>query len=158
MKNCLGRATVAALLRLGAARLDAQITTVVAAPPKRNAPSQQVVAQREQAAQDSIARVTMTGMKEWVDSAATALAIRPDTVPTAADTSVNAARPVAPAPRADSANAARPSQQTPKFKDGARPPDTATAVPTLALAGAALIAFGVAMNLRPRRVRARARR
>ena len=91
--NCLGRAALAAMLIAGAASANAQITTVVASPPKRNQPAQQqAAAQREQAVQDSVARVTMTGMKEWVDSAAAALAIRPDTVPTAADTTVGTTR------------------------------------------------------------------
>ena len=154
MKNCLGSAVLAALLTLGAARANAQITTVVTAPPKRNEPSQQA-AQKAQAAQDSIARVTLTGMKEWVDSAATALAIRPDTVPTTADTAVVASRPVAPAPRSDSTPSSRPAEPAREFRDGARAPNTATAWPSLALAGAGLMLIGAAMSYRPRRARSR---
>ena len=79
MNICLGRAALAALLTFGAARANAQITTVVSPPPKRNAATQQEVVRREQAAQDSVARVTLTGMTQWVDSAAAALALsRPE--------------------------------------------------------------------------------
>jgi len=86
MKAWLGRAACAAIVVFAAARADAQITTVMDAP-KRVDAKQQAIAKREEVAQDSIARVTMTGMKEWVDSAANALAVRPDTTATpAADT------------------------------------------------------------------------
>ena len=157
--NCLGRAALAAMLIAGAASANAQITTVVAPPPKRNEPAQQVAAaRREQAAQDSIARVTMTGMKEWVDSAAASLAIRPDTVPTSADTAVGASRaPTSPAPRPTSQAPTR-ADSSAEFRSGARAPNTATPIPALALAGAALIAIGVAMKRRERTAAIRARR
>jgi hypothetical protein len=157
--NCLGRAAFAAMLIVGAASANAQITTVVSAPPKRNEPAQQAAAaRREQAAQDSVARVTMTGMKEWVDSAAAALAIRPDTVPSAADTSVGTRRaPTSPAPRTGTQSPTR-TDSTAEFRDGARAPDTATPIPAIALAGAALVALGVALRRRERTVRARVRR
>jgi len=156
--NYFGRAALAAMMIAGAASANAQITTVVASPPKRVDPAQQATAQREQAAQDSIARVTMTGMKQWVDSAAAALAIRPDTVPTTADTAVGT-------PRAATSPAARSNSQAPtradstaEFRDGARAPDTATPIPAIALAGAALIAIGAAMKRRERIAKVRARR
>lgn len=157
--NCLGRAALAAMLIAGAASANAQITTVVASPPKRNEPAQQAAAaQREQAVQDSVARVTMTGMKEWVDSAAAALSIRPDTVPTAADTSVGTQRtPTSPAPRT-SAQAPTRADSTAEFRNGARAPNTATPVPAIALTGAALIAIGVAMRRRDRTAAVRERR
>jgi hypothetical protein len=157
--NCLGRAALAAILIAGAASANAQITTVVAAPPKRNEPARQAAAaQREQAAQDSIARVTMTGMKEWVDSAAAALAIRPDTAPTAADTSVGTPRAAtSPAPGSRSQAPTR-ADSTAEFREGAKAPDTATPIPAIALAGALLIAIGVAMKRRERTAAIRARR
>ena len=157
--NSLGRAALAAMLIAGAGSANAQITTVVAAPPKRNEPAQQAAAaQREQAAQDSMARVTMTGMKEWVDSAAAALAIRPDTVPTAADTSVATPRaPTSPAPGAQSQSPTRGDSAT-EFREGARAPNTATPIPAIAFAGAALVAIGGAMKRRERTATARARR
>lgn len=156
--NCLGRAALAAMLVVGAGSANAQITTVVSAPPKRNeAAQQQAAAQREQTAQDSIARVTMTGMKEWVDSAAAALAIRPDTVPTAADTAVGRpGAPTSPAPRA-SQQAPTRADSSAEFRNGARAPNTATPIPAIALAGAALIAIGVAMKRRERMAAVRSR-
>src|SRR5215210_3881102 len=90
----------------GAVTADAQITTVIGSP-KRDEVKQQAAARREEVAQDSIARVTMTGMKQWVDSAAASLAIRPDTgtVP-ASDTAVATRPSTQPATqRSDSATA-----------------------------------------------------
>jgi hypothetical protein len=144
----LGRAALAAILAFGVARADAQITTVIEAPKRADA-KQQVAAQRQQVAQDSIARVTLTGMKQWVDSAAEALAIRPDTgtVPTS-DTAVAATRPMS--PRSDSGIAAKPkpAPAPAEFRDGARAPNTATVVPTVALAGAVMILLGALLRRR----------
>jgi len=156
--NSLGRAALAAMLIVGAGTARAQITTVVAPPPKKTEPAQQAAAQqREQAAQDSVARVTMTGMKEWVDSASGALAIRPDTVPTTADTALSTPRAATSAsPQSDSSATARRSEPAPEFRSGTRAPDTATAVPAIGLAGVALLLMGVALTRRERaRVRVR---
>jgi hypothetical protein len=101
----------------------------------------------------------MTGMKEWVDSASAALAIRPDTVPTTADTALgNPSAATAPAPRSDSSAAVRTSERQPEFRDGARAPNTATAIPAIGLAGIALILAGVAVRRRESIARARVRR
>ena len=135
---------------------SAQITTVISAP-KRQQATAQAAAQREAATQDSIARVTLTGMKEWVDSAANALAVRPDTGVTVTDTSV-AATPGTPQ-RADSTptrtTTARPADT---FRDGARAPNTATPWPTLAALGLALIAAGSVLRRRLTPARPRSRR
>jgi hypothetical protein len=97
-------------------------------------------------------------MKEWVDSAAAALAIRPDTVPTAADTSVGTPRAAtSPAPGARSQTPTR-GDSTAEFREGARAPNTATPIPAIAFAGAALVAIGAAMKRRERTSAARARR
>jgi hypothetical protein len=156
----LGRAALAAMLIVGAGTAKAQITTVVAAPPKKTQPAQQVAAQRrEQAVQDSVARVTMTGMKEWVDSASAALAIRPDTVPTTADTALGTPRAAtSPAPRSDSSTTARTSEPTRELRTGVRAPDTATPIPAIGLAGVVMILMGVAMKRRERTTRVRGRR
>src|SRR5688500_7414840 len=106
------------MLTIGAARAAGQLTPVIAAPT------------RSHAAQDSVARVTLTDMKQWVGSAAAALAVRPDTAGVPPDTGV-AIRQV-PAARTDSAPAAAPRTRAgtpPEFRDGARPPDTATPIP-----------------------------
>jgi len=157
--HSLGRAALAAMMIVGAGTAKAQITTVVASPPRKTEPAQQAAAQqRERVVQDSVARVAMTGMKEWVDSASAALAIRPDTVPTAADTALGTPRTAtAPAPKSDSAST-RTAERSSEFRDGARAPDTATPIPTIGLAGARLILIGVAMKRRERTARVRARR
>ena len=127
---------------------SAQITTVISAP-KRQEVTAQAAAQREAALQDSIARVTLTGMKEWVDSAANALALRPDTGRTAADTTPVAATPPA-QQRPDSASASQTSAARPAdtFRDGARAPNTATPWPTIAALGLGLMGVGVLMRRR----------
>jgi hypothetical protein len=151
VKTGLRRAALAAMLTLGAVRADAQITTVVASS-KRSAASQQAVVRREQVAQDSIARVTLTGMTQWVDSAAAALAIRPDTGSAPATYGAAAARPIQGGKPKVTA-AAQPSTQAPaqapEFRDGARAPDTATAIPTIALTGGIMLLIGFAVRRRP---------
>jgi hypothetical protein len=158
VRHWIGRAAAVALVVFGAARADAQITTVIA-PPKKVEAKAQEAARREEVAQDSIARVTLTGMKQWVDSAAGSLALRPDTGTAPSETTV----PVAPTPsRADSATtparsvtAARDSA----FRDGARAPNTATPAPTVALIGGLMVLAGIAMRRRrPQPARSQARR
>ena len=158
--HSLGRAALAAMMIVGAGTANAQITTFVASPPRKTEPAQRAAAQqREKTAQDSVARVAMTGMKEWVDSASAALAIRPDTVPTAADTAVGTPRAAtAPAPKSDSSASARTSERPSEFTNGARAPDTATPIPAIGLAGILLIVIGAAMKRHERTVRVRARR
>jgi hypothetical protein len=152
------RAAAVALVVFGAARANAQITAVIASPKKAEAKAQ-AAARREEVAQDSIARVTLTGMKQWVDSAAGSLALRPDTGTAPSETAV----PVAPTPsRADSApTPVRRGTAAPDsaFRDGARAPNTATPAPTLALVGAVMVLAGVAMRRRrPAHARSQRRR
>lgn len=152
MKTGLGRAALAAMLTLGGARANAQITTVVASP-KRSEANQQAVVRREQAAQDSVARVTLTGMTQWVDSAAASLAIRPDTGSAPATSGAAAARPVEggkPMVTAAPQPSAQPPARTPEFRDGARAPDTATAIPTIAITGGIMLLIGFALRRQPR--------
>ena len=156
--HSLGRAALAAMMIVGAATANAQITTVVASPRKTEPAQQAAAQQRERVAQDSVARVAMTGMKEWVDSASAALAIRPDTVPTPADTALATPRAATtPSPKSDTSATARAERQS-EFKDGARAPDTATAIPAIGLAGIVLVLAGVAMKRRERTARVHARR
>ena len=157
MKTRLIRAAVVALVALGASRADAQITTVVAGPKRADAKAEQA-ARRDAAAQDSIARVTLTDMKTWVDSAAAALALKPDTGIAPADSGAAAnqvqresMQPV------DSAVARRRIREAPpEFRDGARAPNTATRLPTVAALGVAMVLAGVALRRR-RSVLARGR-
>jgi hypothetical protein len=147
----LGRAAMAAIMiiSLSAGSADAQITTVISAP-KRAEAKQAEAARREEVAQDSAARVTLTDMKAWVDSAAAALALRPDTGAVPADSAAAPSNVARTSPRPDSSlgNARAPAAKPAEFRDGARAPDTATAIPTLALAGGALLVLGFALRLR----------
>ena len=158
--HSLGRAALAAMMIVGAGTAKGQITTFVASPPRKTEPAQQAAAQqREKVAQDSVARVAMTGMKEWVDSASAALAIRPDTVPNAADTAVGTPRvATAPAPKSDSSANARASERQSEFRNGARAPNTATPIPMIALAGVVLIVIGMTTRHRERSASVRVRR
>jgi hypothetical protein len=149
------RAAFVALAGLGAARAEAQITTVVEQP-KRVEANAQAVARRQEVAQDSIARVTLTGMKQWVDSAAQSLALRPDTGTAPSETAVPASAVATQRPDTSAAARARPAQ-TPEFRDGARAPNTATQLPMFALGGAALLLIGLLLR-RGDPARARVRR
>jgi hypothetical protein len=87
-------------------------------------------------------------MKEWVDSAANALALRPDTTVTVADTAL-AATPSPAQQQPDSATSRRAAApRTDTFRDGARAPNTATPWPTLAAIGLGLIAAGSVLRRR----------
>ena len=164
----LGSAALAAMFALSAASANAQITTVVAAPPQPK-PNQQQVAQRQQAARDSVAHVTLTAMTQWVDSAAKSLALRPDTgTVSARDTAIaQSSQPPAPQPpspaqkdstQRDSSRVRSSAGGDVQFKNGARAPNTATFAPTLALLGVAMITLGVFLRRRPHHENARVRR
>jgi LPXTG-motif cell wall-anchored protein len=139
------------VLLTGVSEARAQITTVIG-PAKRAQVTTQDSVRREVAAQDSIARVTMTDMKQWVDSAAQALALRPDTGTTPPETTTVAAPPQQNLQRPDSATRARQRETAPpEFREGgSRAPDTATSIPTLALIGGALVVLGLVVGRRRR--------
>jgi hypothetical protein len=147
------------MLIFGAARANAQITTVVA-PPKRAATNQQEITRREQVAQDSIARTTLTGMTQWVDSAAAALALHPDTgaVPASPATVTVPARPDSARSAVSQPAPSAPAAQPPEFRDGARAPDTATAIPTVALIGGVMALVGLLIRRKPTALKVRVRR
>lgn len=112
-------------LALGAAPAHAQITTYVA-PARPAAPDPAVVAAADSARKDSVSRVAMTNMAEWVDSAAGV------TIPaTVGDTVNDPGRPVATS-----------------FSDGAVAPATASDLPLLAAAGVVLLIVGAALIVR----------
>ena len=120
-------AGVAVALSLCASQASAQITTYVA-PARPAAPDPAVVAAADSARKDSVARVAMTNMAEWVDSASGV------TVPaTVGDTINDPGRPVT------------------SFANGSLAPATASDLPVLALAGAVLLLVGAALvTNRPR--------
>ncbi len=149
-------AALVALAGFGAARAEGQITTVVEQP-KRVEAKAQAVARRQEVAQDSIAKVTLTGMKQWVDSAAQSLALRPDTGTAPSETAVPANSQAVQRTDTSAAATARPAQG-PEFRDGAKAPDTATHLPMFALGGAALLVIGLVLRRRdPVRARVRIR-
>ena len=158
MTKSIPFAALAALFTIGAVRADAQITTVIA-PPKPAAEKQLEIARRQDAARDSVARVTLTDMKEWVDSAAASLALRPDTAGAPADTGVAApAPPMEPSDARTARDAARQQAPATEFREGGRAPDTATMLPTLALAGGVVMVLGFALRRRGARSAVRSRR
>ena len=149
----IGAATV--LLSFAGAGMAKAQNTAVIIPPKRADTAAADSVRRAQVEQDSIARVTLTDMKQWVDSAAQALAVQPDTGAAPTTRSDTAAAVVAPAApqRPDSTAQNRPaSQAATEFRDGARAPDTATPLPTFALVGGAMVLAGIAIGRRRRRI------
>lgn len=168
MNLSLGSAALAAIFALSAASANAQITTVVATPPRPKTNQQQVV-QQQQAARDSVAHVTLMAMTQWVDSAAKSLALRPDTGTVSARDTAIAQTSQAPSRQAsspaqndstrrDSSRVRSAAGGDVQFKNGARAPNTATFAPTLALLGVAMITLGVFLRRRPQPARARVRR
>jgi hypothetical protein len=143
-------ATAAFFSLIAVAPAAAQITTTIAKP-KPNEQVQAAAARREAATQDSVARVTLTDMKTWVDSAANALAVRPDTAGTPSVSGVAAPQPPAAGDSAQPSSPASPQEPAPRepeFREGARAPNTATSFPTLALVGGALIIVGTVLRRR----------
>ncbi len=141
-------ATALALVTLSAGSLRAQFTAVIGAP-KTSAPAVAAAQQKQEAArQDSVAKVTLTNMKAWVDSAAgTAGTVTPMT---AADTAIVAAAKTSAAPAAAATAhmhtaVAKGDVVDSTFRNGGRAPNTASPLPLLALLGAASLAAGMAL-------------
>ena len=141
MKKYLAVITV---LTFGSAvpAVSAQFTAAVAPPKKARVEEAAPAAATAKAAKDTALSEKLTDMKAWVDSAAVALAAKPPAP--AAD---SAASPNTSAPSPDSTvireHGVKPHAESPaKFKNGAPAPDTATPIPLLMLAGAALLAAG----------------
>ena len=98
-------------------------------------------AQQQQVAADSMARVTITNMKAWVDSAAGDVVVnRVDSTgrPVAATGPVTSGA-------ANAGRTAAAAESTMTFRDGARAPDTATYLPLLLLVGTGAIGVGVVL-------------
>jgi hypothetical protein len=117
------RAVITGLaLTLGASQATAQITTYIA-PPRAAAPSAQAIAAADSVQRDSVARVAVTNMKVWVDSAAGV------SVPSHVgdSTAVDPGRPVT------------------TFSDGTVAPATASSLPTVAFVGLLAFVMGIAL-------------
>ena len=129
---------VAAALMFAANPLSAQITTYIA-PPRAPLPNPQTVAVADSVRRDSVQQATMTNMKAWVDSAAgVSIPARVGEV----DSMTLANDPGRP----DTSRSV-----VTNFSNGSVAPDTASQLPTLALAGLAALVLGALLLItRPR--------
>ena len=125
---------------------SAQFTTFIVPPPKAKVDSAKaVIAAAQTARTDSVARLTVSDMKAWVDSAAGA---------TSAGTPVQPTDTMAVPLRTEVSQPPASNPSTTRFSDGAVAPSTASALPALAVAGFALIIIGGALlRLQPKRIR-----
>jgi LPXTG-motif cell wall-anchored protein len=139
--------TVATLLTPAA--LSAQFTTFVA-PPRKAAVDSPATVVAAKARADSVARMSLTDMKTWVDSAAGTST----QVASATDTTMAAANAAAPAVQAPAATA----HETTTFSNGAIAPNTASALPAYLATGLALFSVGLFLLRRRRRAEVNARR
>lgn len=140
-REAMHRHILAAAIALAAivpSSASAQFTAVVS-PPQPEAPTVSVEAK---AKVDSAERVTLTDLRTWVDSAASAsAAATPAPVSAPVETTTDAvAAPTTPARQAE----------TTEFREGARAPATATPLPMILIAGLSLLATGLTLLLRSR--------
>jgi hypothetical protein len=124
-------------LAISSTGASAQFTTVTR-PAPRTAQVADSAPTRSQ--RDSVARVTLTDLKTWVDSAANVAMVSDDSLPETTDSAAT----IVQAPR-------RPMEprRTTAFSEGAVAPATATRLPVLALLG--LAALGLGALLLPRK-------
>ncbi len=118
-----------------------QFTTFVTPPrPRVDTATTPGTPAQQRVAADSVARVAITNMKAWVDSAAGDIVVnRVDSTgrPVAAPGPVTSGAPT-PAVRG-----AASAESTSVFREGARAPDTATWLPLLVLVGTVAVGAGV---------------
>jgi hypothetical protein len=113
-----------------------QFTTFVTPPrPRVDSAAVKPTPAQEAATADSAARVAITNMKAWVDSAAG------DVVVNRTDST---GRPVAATGPVTSGTASA-AESTMVFREGARAPDTATWLPLLVLVGTGALGVGVVL-------------
>jgi len=115
------------------AAASAQITTFVA-PPRKPEPAKPAIVAEQRVRPDSVARMTLTDMKAWVDSAAGEVT----SVPADVDST---AAPVPP----PASETRRPATETTSFSNGAIAPDTASPLPFLLIAGSVCLLLGMVM-------------
>jgi hypothetical protein len=133
------RIVVLAFSTLLPATAAGQFTSYTPPRPRVDTASTPATPAQRRVAADSVARVAITNMKAWVDSAAGDIVVnRVDSAgrPVAAPGPVTAG--ITPAGR-DAASA----ESTSVFRDGARAPDTASWLPLLVLVGTGAIGVGV---------------
>ncbi len=117
---------------------SAQFTSVITPPKKEQAV---VLAEQSAERRDSVQQVKLTGMKEWVDSAAASLTTRTTPVPVDSLTRTPAREPI-------TAPVAVPEKV--ENAKSTRLPDTATPLPAVALFGVGLVTAGLLMMRKPR--------
>jgi LPXTG-motif cell wall-anchored protein len=129
----------AAMLTLCSFEASAQFTGVVAPPRAKVAPVADTTPASVAQMRDSVSKVNLGNMKDWVDSAAATLGV--PTAPVATDTTAATQAPVTqPAP---TQQPAAPARGTTEFQEGAPAPNTATPIPLLALLGVSSLAAGL---------------
>jgi LPXTG-motif cell wall-anchored protein len=133
----LGAAAALALCSLEA---SAQFTGVVAPPKAKIAAAADSTPKAVVEARDSVARITLTNMKDWVDSAASSLGV--PVAPAAGDTAAAALSTPQPPPVAPRQPTPAPHATT-EFHEGAPAPNTATPIPLLAVLGISSLAAGL---------------
>ena len=122
--------------------LSAQFTSFVAPPRKASTDSTKPTVAVAKARADSVARMTLTDMKKWVDSAAG--------VPTTQVASANDTSTIAATTPTEQREAT--GRTTTTFSNGALAPNTASALPLYLLAGLTSLVIGLLLfRLRPRR-------
>jgi hypothetical protein len=123
----------AASALLAPASTHAQITTFVAPPRKATVDSVKAIVAANTARSDSVARMSLSNMKEWVDSAAGVGTPTPAATDTMA-ASQEVAAATTPAPTRGA---------TTSFSNGAIAPNTASPLPLLLVLGIASLAGGL---------------
>ncbi|PYP68818.1 MAG: hypothetical protein DMD26_00895 [Gemmatimonadetes bacterium] len=123
--------------------LSAQFTTFVAPPRQAAVDSAKTTVAVTKARADSVARMSLTDMKAWVDSAA---GVPGTKVATANDTAMASVATAVPDQRVE------PGRTTTTFSNGAIAPNTATPLPAYLVAGLASLIVGMLLlRLRARR-------
>jgi len=123
--------------------LSAQFTTFVAPPRQAAVDSAKTTVAVTKARADSVARMSLTDMKAWVDSAA---GVPGTKVATANDTAMASVATPVPDQRVE------PGRTTTTFSNGAIAPNTATPLPAYLVAGLASLIVGMLLlRLRARR-------
>jgi LPXTG-motif cell wall-anchored protein len=129
----------AAVLTLCSMEASAQFTGVVVPPKAKVAAAADTTPKAVVQERDSVARINLTNMKDWVDSAASTLGV-PKAPPVA-----DSGAPVAPAPIPAPVRVQVPADPHPttEFREGAAAPNTATPIPLLAVLGLSSLAAGL---------------
>ena len=144
MTMVVGAAT---LLTLCSFEASAQFTGVVAAPRPKAVVTADSTPKTVVEARDSVAKINLTNMKDWVDSAASSLGVPP--APAVTDTVAKTA-PVVAAPTIPAPTPATPASGTTEFREGAAAPNTATPIPLLAMLGLSSLVAGLWLMRRRR--------